>query len=174
MKSNLVTNETVAFISIGSNQNNPIEQVIAAVSNIELNENITLLKKSSLYLTKPYGYLNQDDFINAVVQIKTSLNHLELFKTLQNIEVKQNRIKTVVWGPRSIDLDILVFGNLTIKTSTLNIPHHDLENRNFVVIPWHEIDPNWILPNNKKISDLLINLKKTNKTNGINLLNMAY
>jgi 2-amino-4-hydroxy-6-hydroxymethyldihydropteridine diphosphokinase len=171
---NSQSSATIAFIAIGSNLDNPIHQVTTAINTLAKHQEIEIIKQSSLYITKPYGYLNQDDFINAVIKIKTSLNPHQLFQLLQNIETQQNRKKIIQWGPRTIDLDILVYGNLEMQTADLTIPHHDLENRHFVIMPWHEIDSDWVLPNNKTICDVLEQLKSANKLNDIRLLNLNH
>jgi 2-amino-4-hydroxy-6-hydroxymethyldihydropteridine diphosphokinase len=148
-------NNNLAFIGLGGNLDNPQLQLDTAVKSIIANQNITLLKKSKYYITKPYGYLEQDNFINSVIKIKTSLNCFELLNFLQSIELQQKRSREIHWGPRTIDLDILCFDNIVINHQDLIIPHPDLKNRLFVLKPWAEIEPDWLLPDGTKIIDLL-------------------
>ena len=128
-----------AFISLGSNLNHPIKHILEAFSEIDNLENITVSKLSSLYKTKPVGPQNQNDYINAVAMIKTKLTPIDLLSALQRIETKHQRKRSVKWGPRSLDLDILLFGKLILKTRDLIIPHRELINREFVLIPLLEV-----------------------------------
>lgn len=153
-----------AFIALGSNLNNPELQIKTAIKTIEDSPNITLIKAASLYKTKPYGHLNQDKFINSVIKISTNYTAQQLLKFLQNIETQQHRVRAIKWGPRTIDLDILAFNNEVINTENLIIPHYDLQNRAFVLQPWCEIEPNYVLPDGSKINNLLAHLtSNTNK-----------
>ncbi len=128
-----------AFISLGSNLNHPIKQILEAYNQINELDNITVSKLSSLYKTKPVGPQNQNDFINAVATIKTKLTPIDLLYALQRIETKHKRKRSIKWGPRSLDLDILLFGKLTLNTRDLTIPHPELVKREFVLIPLLEV-----------------------------------
>ena len=128
-----------AFISLGSNLDHPIKHILDAFSQIEESDKIIVSKISSLYKTIPVGPQNQNDYINAVVVIQTSLTPINLLSTLQGIEKKHKRKRSIKWGPRSLDLDILMFGRLIIKTRNLTIPHPELVNREFVLIPLLEV-----------------------------------
>lgn len=144
----------IAFIALGSNLNSPENQLKIAIEHIKSNSNIYLIKTSSFYNTKPYGYQKQDNFVNAVIKIQTNLTSVELLKFLQHIEQIQKRVREIKWGPRTIDLDILAYNRDIINTKELIIPHQDYKNRDFVLTPWHEIDPNWIMPCGSTISDI--------------------
>ncbi len=128
-----------AFISLGSNLDHPIKHILDAFSQIEESDKIIVSKFSSLYKTIPVGPQNQNDYINAVVIIQTSLTPINLLSTLQGIEKKHKRKRSIKWGPRSLDLDILMFGRLILKTRNLTIPHPELVNREFVLIPLLEV-----------------------------------
>lgn len=128
-----------AFISLGSNLDHPIKHILDAFSQIEESDKIIVSKISSLYKTIPVGPQNQNDYINAVVVIQTSLTPINLLSTLQGIEKKHKRKRSMKWGPRSLDLDILMFGRLILKTRNLTIPHPELVNREFVLIPLLEV-----------------------------------
>ena len=128
-----------AFISLGSNLDHPIKHILDAFSQIEESDKIIVSKISSLYKTIPVGPQNQNDYINAVIIIQTSLTPINLLSTLQGIEKKHKRKRSIKWGPRSLDLDILMFGRLILRTRNLTIPHPELVNREFVLIPLLEV-----------------------------------
>lgn len=146
--------KNTAFIGLGSNLDNPDLQINTALTNINNSPNIIIIRKSSLYKTKPYGFEQQNDFVNAVIKIHTSLNPFELLDFLQEIELKQKRKRIIKWGPRTIDLDILAYNKDVINTLHLTIPHPDLKNRGFVLKPWAEIEPEWLLPCGDMIGDI--------------------
>ena len=128
-----------AFISLGSNLSHPLKHILDASCEIDELDNVTLSKLSSLYKTKPVGPQNQNDYINAVAMIKTKLTPMNLLLELQGIEKKHQRIRSIKWGPRSLDLDILLFGKLVMNTRVLTIPHPELVKREFVLIPLLEV-----------------------------------
>jgi len=150
----------IAYIGIGSNLGDKVDQCEKAISEILKVNQHKLLAKSSFFKTEPIGYTAQDWFINGVIKIETDLDPSELFRALKDIESKLGRVKTFRWGPRSIDLDILFFDKRKIKTKELRIPHPFLHGRRFVLIPLAEIDPGLIHPVLKKtVQELLENLK---------------
>ena len=110
---------------------------------------------SSIYETKPYGDLHQENFFNAVFKIKTYYQPAELFEFLKRVEEQVGRRKNVKWGPREIDLDILFYNDLIFNNERLTIPHKDMLNRDFVLIPLCEIAPELVHPEmNKKICEI--------------------
>ena len=137
---------TTTYIGLGSNLNNPTAQLEQAVEELQALPKSQLNKVSSFYQSKPVGPQDQDDFINAVVEIETSLSPTELFTHLQAIEVAHGRKRRLRWGPRTLDLDILLYGTQTIDTPTLQIPHPEMTNRAFVLVPLMEIAPGLSLP----------------------------
>jgi len=111
---------------------------------------------SSVYETEPYGDLNQENFFNAVCKINTLRSPEDLFIFLKNIEEQVGRKKNIKWGPREIDLDILFYGSLVLNDEYLTIPHKDILNRDFVLVPLCEVAPEFVHPVlNKKICDLI-------------------
>ena len=132
--------DNITYIGIGSNQGNKYENCVLAIESICSHKKNNLLKQSSLYLTEPWGYKEQDDFINAVIKIETSLSPLNLLSILQGVERKLGKKKNGKWGPRTIDLDILFYNNQTLESPQLTIPHPLLHQRGFVLIPLKEID----------------------------------
>lgn len=141
--------------------------VIALGSNIgdtkaNLDLALTMLREatdvkqvSSYYSTKPVGYTDQPDFLNAVCIIETELPAMALLAMLQGIEKVMGRERKIKWGPRTIDLDIIQYGDLISKAEELTLPHPRAHERKFVLEPWHEIEPDAILLTHGKISDLL-------------------
>ncbi len=146
---------TTAYIGLGSNQDNPKQQIYAALDNLQQLPQSRLSQCSSLYKSSPMGPQDQADFINMVVAVETQLTPNELLTQLQGIEAKQGRIRQQHWGPRSIDLDILLYGELSAQTETLTIPHAGLTERDFVVVPLAEITPHLILPDGTAIQELV-------------------
>ena len=112
-----------AFIALGSNLQNPQEQINAALQRIANTPDIQLIKASSLYQTAPVGYDNQPDFINAVAEISTTLAPLALLQTLLNIETMHGRERPFPNAPRVLDLDLLLYDDVIMNTETLTLPH---------------------------------------------------
>ena len=137
---------TVAYIGLGSNMDSPRQHIKKAIQ--ELNElpgsKVTLT--SSFYQSKPFGPQDQDDYINAVAQIETGLNALELLDHLQDIENAHGRTRELHWGPRTLDLDILMYGDDIIKDKRLTVPHNEMLNRAFVLVPLAEITSDCTIP----------------------------
>jgi 2-amino-4-hydroxy-6-hydroxymethyldihydropteridine diphosphokinase len=131
---------TVAYVGLGSNVGDRIGNLRAAVAQLAAREHIDLLRTSSVYETDPVGP-PQPDFYNAVVEVETSLDPLGLLDACKQIERELGRIERERWGPREIDLDILLFGDVTVATDDLVIPHPQLTIRAFVVVPLRELDP---------------------------------
>ena len=151
----------IVYIGIGSNLGDKIGQCKKAISEIARVDHNKLLAKSSLFKTKPIGYTSQDDFINGVIKIETDLDPDNLLRTLKAIESRLGRTETFRWGPRSIDLDILLFDEEVIRTEEFQVPHPSMHQRQFVLIPLAEIDRNLIHPVLKKtIRELLEDLKE--------------
>lgn len=135
------------FIGIGSNINHPILQVKTALMRLAQLPDSYPLATSPLYQTQPVGYTSQPDFINAVMAIKTALSPLILLKELQKIENEQGRVRDIRWGPRTLDVDLLLYDNQQFQTPELTIPHPRLTERAFVLRPLLDIAPDFILPN---------------------------
>jgi 2-amino-4-hydroxy-6-hydroxymethyldihydropteridine diphosphokinase len=154
--------KNIAYIGMSSNLGDKINNCRKALKEIESENGIMVLKRSSLYKSEPVGYKNQDWFINLVIKIKTSLIPIDLLKIINNIENKLKRVRIIRWGPRTIDLDILLYNNDIIELPELRIPHPLLHKRRFVLLPFSEIDPDIVHPLlNKKISEILKELDDT-------------
>jgi 2-amino-4-hydroxy-6-hydroxymethyldihydropteridine diphosphokinase len=155
----MTTPSTIAYIGLGSNLSEPIEQVKNAIKAIENITRSTVISVSSLYLSKPMGPQDQDDYINAVLCLETSLSAIELLDALQTIENEFGRVrKENRWGARILDLDIILFGNQVINSERLIIPHYGMTEREFVLIPLAEISPLLQLPNGEQITFLSQNI----------------
>jgi len=139
-----------AFIAIGSNMESPAENCRQAMDRLGDSPDMTLLARSSLYRSEPFGKTDQDWFVNAVVRIDTSLSPEELLKACLSIEQEMGRSRSEKWGPRIIDLDILFYDDLILKLEGLEIPHPGIPERSFVLVPMNEIAPDCIHPQLKK------------------------
>ena len=156
---------TIAYIAIGSNLASPLEQVNAAVKALSEIPQSKILAVSSFYRTTPLGPQDQPDYLNAAVALETSLAPEELLNHTQRIELQQGRVrKAERWGPRTLDLDIMLFGNEVINTERLIVPHYDMKNRGFMLWPLFEIAPELVFPD----GTVLDNLLRTNKFNELN------
>ncbi len=145
---------TIAFIGLGSNMHVPEQQLETAIKELAGVANTELLGHSSLYRSKPVGPQDQDDFINAVAKVQTQLTAIELLDALQALEQAHGRKRIRHWGPRTLDLDILAYGNDVIHSERLSVPHPEILNRSFVLIPWAEIDPEWEIAGVGKVQEL--------------------
>jgi len=146
----------ISYIGIGSNQQDPIKQALQAIEALQQLPNSTLTKASSLYCSAPMGPQDQPDYINAVAEIDTQLSAIELLDALQEIEQNQGRVrKDNRWGPRTLDLDIILYGNQQINTERLIIPHYGMQEREFVLYPLQEIAAKLTLPNGTLLSQLV-------------------
>ncbi|MCI2284885.1 2-amino-4-hydroxy-6-hydroxymethyldihydropteridine diphosphokinase [Colwellia sp. MSW7] len=151
----MISSPKIAYIGLGSNLSGPVEQIKQAIKKVEIIPHSRLLSVSSLYLSKPMGPQDQDDYINAVLALETSLCAIELLNSLQSIENNAGRVrKENRWGARILDLDIILFGNEIINTDRLTIPHYGMSEREFVLLPLAEIAPKLILPNGDSLEDL--------------------
>ena len=156
---------TTIYLSLGSNIGNRKKNLEKAL--IELGQNnIKEIKISSFYETEPVGP-KQRNFFNIAGKFKTNLKPQELLKTVKQIEEKLGRTKTYHWGPRIIDIDILFYGKQTIKTTNLIIPHKEIKNRAFVLVPMNEIASKFVHPIYRKTirtmyEKLKMNLKNEN------------
>ena len=144
----------IAYIALGSNLHTPREQLKCALNALAQLPQTQLMAVSSFYRSKPLGPQDQPDYLNAAVEISTALSPLALLDELQRIENEQGRVRLRRWGERTLDLDILLYGDEIIQTERLTVPHYDMHNREFVIVPLAEIAPNLILPNGQKLAEL--------------------
>ncbi len=145
----------IAYIGLGSNLEDPITQVKSALQELAELPQSTLLSASSLYRSAPMGPSEQPDYINAVAALETNLSSDELLSELQRLEDVHQRVRRERWGPRTLDLDLLLYGGDRINSEHLTVPHPGLSERNFVLIPLFEIAPELILPDNCPLAELV-------------------
>lgn len=134
------------YIGFGSNIGDRLAHIQNAIHALSETEGITFQKISSIYQTDPVGYETQAQFLNGVAAIQTALPPLPLLHTLKDIEILVGRQHRVRWGPREIDLDILIYGDLCVETEKLVIPHPEMYRRRFVLAPLAEIAPDVVHP----------------------------
>lgn len=147
---------TLAYIAIGSNLSSPLEQVNAAVQALSEIPQSRLVKVSAFYRTPPLGPQDQPDYLNAAVVLETSLDAETLLDNTQRIELQQGRQrKAERWGPRTLDLDIMLFGDEVINTERLTVPHYDMKNRGFMLWPLWEVAPELTFPNGESLQAIL-------------------
>lgn len=154
------------YLSLGSNMGNKKENLENAIINISKLQDTIVTKRSEIIETKPFGYIEQDDFLNACIEIKTLLFPNELLRELLEIERIMGRERKIKWGPRIIDLDIIFFNKEIIEEENLVIPHPYMEYRDFVLKPLEEINPYFVHPLlNKRVSTLRKELEENENKN---------
>ncbi|MEW6993421.1 2-amino-4-hydroxy-6-hydroxymethyldihydropteridine diphosphokinase [Colwelliaceae bacterium MEBiC 14330] len=154
-----MTKKTIAYIGLGSNLSMPKKQVSDAALAVANIADSQLFALSSLYLSKPMGPQDQDDYINAVIAIETELSAMALLDALQAIENAAGRErKDNRWGARILDCDLLLYGNEVIDNERLTVPHYGMKVREFVLLPLVEIAPNLKLPDGSAVTTLAKNI----------------
>ena len=136
----------LAYIGLGSNLDNPKAQLVSALNSLSECNDIEVMTLSSFYKSKPLLDIPGPNYINAVCKIETKLSALDLLEICQQIEDNQHRVRDVKWGSRTIDLDILLYGEQIISNDRLNIPHPEMTNRAFVLVPLFEIEADFKVP----------------------------
>lgn len=148
-----------AYIALGTNIEPRKEHLLEALQSLAENESISIKKQSSIYETVPVGYADQADFLNMVIEVKTSLSSMELLDFCQSVELQLGRKREIRYGPRTIDLDILTYNQENSTVERLIIPHPRMHERAFVLVPLQEIAPDMILPVwNQPITDFIKDL----------------
>ena len=145
------------FLSLGSNMGIKRDNLDKAVDILKNHEDIHKVKVSSYYVTDPVGYLDQDIFMNIAVEIETDLEPMPMLDLCQDIEKKLHRKRIIHWGPRSIDVDIILFDDMTLNDEVLTIPHPRMFERGFVLVPLMELD-NKLVIKNVNIEELIKNV----------------
>lgn len=148
------------WIGLGANLQQPISQLKQALLRIGQVSGIDIVATSSFYRTPPWGDTDQDEFINAVILVDTRFQPEELLRQLQAIETSMGRVrKNRRWGPRLIDIDILMFGQQQIESLDLIVPHLHMHERAFVLLPLLELDPNIEIPGKGRADEMLSDLE---------------
>lgn len=147
---------TRCFVGLGSNQSDPASQLSDALGAIGRLPETRIDGCSSLYRSAPMGPQDQPAYINAVVMLETTLSPLALLDHLQAIEQAQGRVRNAErWGPRTLDLDVLLFGEQAIEEARLRVPHYHMHKRAFVLYPLAELAADLLLPDGTSLQDLL-------------------
>lgn len=145
------------YIGLGSNLDNPMRRIVGAFELLDALPQTRLVSRSSLYRSAPLGPVEQPDFVNAVAELTTALDAGTLLQRMQALESEQGRDHAAVrWGPRVLDLDLLVYGSKRIDDAVLQVPHPGIAVRNFVLLPLREIAPDLVIPGLGPVSKLLI------------------
>lgn len=130
---------TTGYLALGSNLGDRLSTLKKAVTELGLDSSIRVVAKSNIYETLPYGDVPQDNYLNAVLRIETALSPLDLLNKTQQIENELGRMRTIHWGPRTIDIDLLLLGDSTLDSERLTLPHKEITKRSFVLIPLADV-----------------------------------
>lgn len=154
------------YLSLGSNIGNKRKNLLEAIRKIGELENTEVVKSSTILETEPFGYLEQDNFLNTCLEVKTLMTVQEFLKEILQIELDMGRVREIKWGPRIIDIDILFYDKEIIEEDNLAVPHPWICEREFVLDPLSEIAPNYIHPLEKKTITMLARKLKEREANG--------
>ena len=146
------------YIALGSNLEEPSQQIYKAINLIDAIDEISVTQRSSLYKTKPIGKIDQPDFINAAIEVEGNISPENLHTALQDIEIQTGRIRMELNEPRTLDLDILLIDDLIMKTKKLTVPHPRMHQRQFVIVPLYEINQKLNIPGIGPIDEILNSL----------------
>lgn len=146
---------SLSYIALGSNLNDPRQQLEQALQALSKLPNSRFRARSAWYQSRAVGPGEQPDYLNGVVLVETSLEPLDLLDQLQAIEAAQGRVREERWAARTLDLDILLYGERVIETERLQVPHPRMTERNFVLYPLADISPDLLLPNGTSLASLL-------------------
>lgn len=147
--------QQVSYLALGSNQGKREEHLADALQKIGKDSKISIITSSSIYETDPVGVTDQPSFLNMVVKVQTSLAPIELLKFTRKIEQSGGREEKGTWGPRTIDVDILLYNNENINLESLQIPHPRMLERGFVLIPLKELEPDLRLTDSRSIDNYI-------------------
>lgn len=144
-----------AWIGLGSNLEDPLQQLARAVTGLATPPHTTLLSQSPFYRSRPMGPQDQPDFVNGVALVETRLTAHELLDHLQRLEQDHGRVRRRHWGPRTLDLDLLLYGDQVINSDRLIVPHPGIQDRDFVLKPMLDISEEVALPDGRRCQQLL-------------------
>ena len=153
---------TRVYLALGSNLADPLHQIDAALSALDVLPETQRVATSAFYRTPPYGPPDQPDYLNAAVALETGLSADALLDQTQRIELEHGRVrKAERWGPRTLDIDIMLFGAASLNSDRLIVPHYDLLNRAFMLVPLLEIAPDLSLPDGRPLAPMLAQLDRS-------------
>ena len=150
-----MNNFSTAYIGLGSNLDNPYVQIDRAVDALRQTEHIHAIFCSYYYRSKAVGPGEQPDYVNAAIKCETTLSPTELLTELQRIENAHGRQRDIRWGARTLDLDLLLYGDAYVNEPHLQIPHPEIRNRNFVLYPLQDVNPNLVFPDGETITTVM-------------------
>lgn len=150
--------DTLAYIALGANLGDPVAQVEIACAELNRLPDTRLIRRSALYLSKPVGYADQPDFVNAVAGVQTRLAPRDLMQALLDIEARHGRDRTFKNAPRTLDLDLLLYDGLVMHVPGLTLPHPRMADRPFVLLPLAEIAPGAVIPGHGRVAECLARL----------------
>jgi 2-amino-4-hydroxy-6-hydroxymethyldihydropteridine diphosphokinase len=150
-----VNNYSTAYIGLGSNLDNPHFQIDRAIDALRHVQHISAVSCSYYYRSKAVGPGEQPDYVNAAIKCETTLLPIELLAELQRIESDHGRQRDIRWGARTIDLDLLLYDNICLDKPTLQIPHPEIRNRNFVLYPLLDLNPNLTFPDGDRLESIM-------------------
>lgn len=148
----------IAYLGLGSNQGDRAEKLRQAIRKLAAHRGIRVLRTSSVYETEPFGYVEQEAFLNMAVAVETELSPEKLLETALSVERELGRIRTIRWGPRTIDIDLLLYGTSSVSLEHLVIPHPGLSQRAFVLVPLRDIWEGGVLPGHDQTIDHYLSL----------------
>ncbi|WP_110114700.1 2-amino-4-hydroxy-6-hydroxymethyldihydropteridine diphosphokinase [Bacillus sp. CGMCC 1.16541] len=152
--------KNISYVALGSNIENRLQHLKFGVESLAKHPTINVTNVSSIYETEPIGYTDQESFLNMAIEVKTSLSPLDLLSVLQQIELDSGRKREIKWGPRTLDLDILLYNQENIETERLKVPHPRMLERAFVMVPLCELNPALSIPNSpQKVRTLIDKLE---------------
>jgi len=147
---------TVAYLGLGANLGDRLACLQRAVDLLKAGGNVRVVASSRVWETEPVGGPDQPDYLNAVVRVETELEPMQLLAACQRVEGALGRVREVRWGPRTIDLDVLLFGDVTMQDPALTLPHPRMLERAFVLLPLLELDPDPVLPDGRRVLDAAV------------------
>jgi len=147
-----------AFVGLGSNLQDPLRQVVDALRELDRSPDTFVVKASGCYRSAPIGPPGQPDYVNAAAEIDTTLDPIGLLRFLQQLEQSHGRVRGERWGARTLDLDLLLYGQTVIQSPTLTVPHPHLHERAFVLMPLQDLAPTLIVPGLGRVSELLASI----------------
>jgi 2-amino-4-hydroxy-6-hydroxymethyldihydropteridine diphosphokinase len=143
-----------AYVGLGSNLGDRLRNLQRAVDLLAASQSVRVIRSSRVYETDPVGGPTQPDFLNAVVHLETDLSPRELLRTCMGVEVDMGRVRDERWGPRTIDVDVLTYGDERIDEPDLVVPHPRMHERGFVLVPLGELDADPSLPGGTRLTEL--------------------
>ncbi len=144
-----------AYIALGSNMGDRVSYLYNALKEIDKDPAMSVTNCSSIYETAPYGPVEQADFLNLAARLSVECSPVELLRKLQEIEALLDRVRTIHWGPRTIDLDILLYNHENIEMANLKVPHAEMTKRAFVMVPLAELAPSLNIPGTGQSAEML-------------------